>query len=364
MTDTSFDQQMMQCAIRLAEKGLHTTTPNPRVGCVIVNADGQIVSEGYHHKAGGPHAEIAAINAAKTPALLIGATAYVTLEPCSHHGKTGPCTEALIAAGVTRVVYGMEDPNPKVSGRGLDLLTEAGVDVHGPVLEEACWELNPGFIKRMRQGLPFIRCKSAISLDGRTAMASGESKWITGPAARADVQLLRARSCAIVTGVDSVISDDPSLTVRLEEGARQPLRVIVDTHGRCPLDLAIFEQLGETVIACGESFEPEAGDTRTFWRMPEKNGRVDIHALARKLASIGCNEVLVETGARLAGAFTSSGLVDEYVIYLAAKLLGSEARPMFTLPIDKMSSSLALCIQDIRAVGSDWRITAIADPDA
>ncbi|VUD59360.1 Riboflavin biosynthesis protein RibD [Thalassocella blandensis] len=358
---TNQDHNLMLRALHLAGLGLNTTTPNPRVGCVIADQHGHIVGEGYHQKAGEGHAEVNALADAGEKAR--GATAYVTLEPCCHHGKTGPCTQALISAGIQRVVYAMQDPNPQVAGEGVRALEQAGVAVAGPLEEEAALRLNAGFVKRMRVGLPFVRVKTAMSLDGRTAMASGESKWVTGPAARADVQRLRARSCAIVTGVESVILDDPSLTVRIREGDRQPLRVIVDTRGRCPDTAEILRQPGKTVIACGEHLQvPDDG--RTYWSLPEKQGRVDLYALLRKLAQEQCNEVLVETGATLAGAFVASGLVDELVVYVAGKLMGSSARPAFTLPIDKMSSLLPLSIRDVRAVGEDWRFTAVPDPDA
>ena len=357
------DQRFMTRAMQLAREGTYTTTPNPRVGCVLVDVANNIVGEGYHVRAGEGHAEVKAI--ANAGAAARGTTAYVTLEPCSHTGKTGPCCEALVAAGVSRVVYGMEDPNPKVAGRGLDHLEAAGIQIDGPVLEYDAYELNPGFIKRMRQGLPLIRIKMAMSLDGRTAMADGTSKWITSPRARDDVQRLRARSCAIITGVDSVLLDDPSLTVRLSDDARQPLRVIVDSNLRLPTDAAILSQPGKTVIATCANLSQEQspyGDTE-IWTLPEKDGRVSLQALARKLAQQECNEVLVETGATLAGAFVSSGLVDELVIYMAGKLLGSTARPLFDIPISKMSAQLPLSITDIRAIGDNWRITAIPDPE-
>ncbi len=362
MEFTLFDRQMMLRALQLAKKGLTTTTPNPRVGCVLTSSEGKIVGEGFHLRAGEAHAEINALNDAGSSAQ--GATAYVTLEPCSHYGKTGPCSQALIRAGVVRVVYGMMDPNPEVSGRGLNQLKEKGIEVSGPLFEDHALDLNPGFIKRMKTGLPFVRVKSAMSIDGRTAMASGESKWITGPKARADVQNLRARSCAIVTGVESVIHDNPALTVRLEGQDRQPIRVILDTHGRCPKEAEILSQPGETIIVCGENFLPGPSDSRTFWSLPERQGRIDLQALLKKLAEKGCNEVLVETGATLAGRFVGMGLVDELIIYVAPKLMGSEARPLFDLPIKTMSGELPLKIKDVRAVGEDWRITAVPDPES
>ena len=358
---TSADIEYMQLALRLAERGVNTTTPNPRVGCVLV-ADNKIVGQGWHQHAGGDHAEVHALTDAGS--LAQGSTAYVTLEPCSHHGRTGPCCDALVQAGIARVVFAMEDPNPQVSGTGIQRLKDSGIDVAGPLMEDQARELNAGFIKRMESGLPFVRIKSAMSLDGRTAMASGESKWITAPAARDDVQHLRARSCALVTGVDSVVHDDPSLTVRLNDGDRQPLRVIVDTHGRCPKRSQIFTKLGRTVIACSESAQVVEHDGREYWRLPEKDGRVCLVSLLRKLADEGCNEILVETGATLGGAFVGLGLVDEFIVYIAPKLLGSSARPLFDVPISTMSGNLPLIIKDIRAVGYDWRITAIPDPDS
>lgn len=349
---------IMQRAIELARKGMNTTTPNPRVGCVIVQGD-EIVGEGWHQVAGEPHAEIHALRQAGDKAR--GACVYVTLEPCSHQGKTGPCAEALIEAGIGQLVYGMEDPNPQVSGRGIELLKAAGIEVSGPLLEDEARALNPGFIKRVQEGLPYIRIKTAMSLDARTAMASGESKWITSPPARADVQLLRARSCAVITGVDSVIHDDPAMTVRLSDDDRQPLRVIVDTHGRCPARAEMFKLPGRTVIATAGAMV----EGRECWTLPLRDGRADLRVLMKKLAQEeGCNEVLVETGATLAGAFVGRGLVDEFIAYIAPKLLGSDARPMFDLPIRTMSGALPLIIQDIRAVGCDWRLTAVPDPDS
>jgi len=358
------DRQMMARALRLAARGMTTTTPNPRVGCVIVAANGDIIGEGFHQSAGLAHAEINALAACgDADDKCHGATVYVTLEPCSHQGRTGPCCDALINAGIARLVYAMEDPNPLVAGEGLARLEAADIDVDGPVMEEEARALNPGFIKRMNTGVPLVRCKMAMSVDGRTAMASGESKWISGPDARQDVQHLRARSCAIVTGVDSVLEDDPALTVRLGEGNRQPLRVIVDSRARCPENAEILSQPGRTVIACCDTATPPDNGL-TYWRLPAKAGRVDLSALLRKLADEGCNEVLVETGATLAGAFVANGLIDELIVYMAAKLLGSRGRPLFELPIDKMSGQLPLTIRDVRAIGPDWRIEAVPDPDA
>ncbi|WP_193161791.1 bifunctional diaminohydroxyphosphoribosylaminopyrimidine deaminase/5-amino-6-(5-phosphoribosylamino)uracil reductase RibD [Microbulbifer hainanensis] len=369
-------QAHMARAIQLAERGLYTTMPNPRVGCVITAADGTVVGEGWHQRAGMPHAEIEALNAAGERAR--GATVYVTLEPCSHTGRTGPCADALVAAGVAKVVYGMEDPNPSVGGDGLRKLKEAGIEVAGPVLEEACRALNPGFIKRMTLGLPLVRSKSAMSLDGRTAMASGESKWVTGPAARADVQRLRARSCAIVTGVETVRFDNPNMNVRADEIALellaaeaaaevQPLRVIVDSKLRTPARAFILQGDAPTLVVTTaqadqsrrERLEKAGAEVVTLPADPA--GRVDLLALLRELARRECNEVLVESGATLSGEFLYRGHVDELIVYVAPKLLGSTARPLFELPIERMGSVLPITITDMRAVGHDWRITATTD---
>lgn len=373
MVFTPQDYDFMARAFRLAERGLYTTMPNPRVGCVLVK-DGQVIGEGWHVRAGEPHAEVNALTAAGDNAR--GATAYVSLEPCSHTGRTGPCSQALVDAGVSRVVYAMEDPNPLVSGRGIDIMRAGGIQVDGPVLEDDARALNPGFIKRMERKLPFVRCKLAMSLDGRTAMESGESKWITGPRARADVQRLRARSCAIVSGVDSVLQDNSSLTVRADEldlanareaAEKQPLRVILDSRLRLPRNALMFKQHTPILLVHNGSVEvghlagwPEFVE---LLALPGKDGRIDLQALLRELAQRHCNEVLVEAGSTLAGSFLRRGLLDEIVVYMAPKLLGSNARPIFELPLETMSASLALKINDIRAVGRDWRITASPDTE-
>jgi len=354
-------QQYMARAITLGRRGLYTTSPNPSVGCVIVK-DGCIVGEGWTAPAGGPHAEINALRAAGKKAR--SATAYVTLEPCSHHGKTPPCAEALVEAGIGRVVYGMTDPNPQVSGRGLDCLRNANIDVVGPVMSGQCEALYPGFCKRMRTGMPRVTIKLAMSVDGRTAMASGESQWITGAAARQDVQRMRASSCAIITGIGTVLHDDPSMTVRAEELGdsmanqqaliRQPLRVVVDSKGQLPSAAKIITLPGNVlVVTCGE--QRLAVDSIS---LPTETGKVDLLALLKELGRRECNDVLVEAGSKLAGAFIEQGLVDELVIYMAPKLLGSNARPLLSLPLDHMAEQVALDIQDIRMVGDDIRITA------
>lgn len=363
------DREWMSRALMLAERGVYTTEPNPRVGCVLV-ADGRIVGEGWHVRAGEGHAEVNAL--AQAGDLARGATAYVTLEPCSHFGRTPPCADALVKAGVSRVVAAMQDPNPQVAGNGLSRLREAGIEVDCGLLEAQAQALNPGFIKRMQQGLPWVRVKLAMSLDGRTAMASGESKWITGPAARADVQRLRARSGAVVSGADSVLLDDSALTVRAAElglpadeaaaaAERQPLRVLIDSLRRVPLDQRFFRETGPTLVI-STSAEQAADDYRAagseLLAVPGADGKVDLHAVLQTLAERGCNEVLVEAGAGLSGAFWRAGLVDELIVYMAPRLLGSQARPLMQLPFESMSEAMDVAIVDMRAIGQDWRITA------
>ena len=365
------DAQYMARAIELARKGLYTTHPNPRVGCVIVR-DGQIVGEGWHVRAGEPHAEVHALRAAG--ALARGATAYVTLEPCSHHGRTPPCAEGLVNAGVARVVAAMQDPNPEVAGRGLKRLADAGIEVRCGVLESQARALNQGFLKRMEHGLPFVRVKLAMSLDGRTAMASGESQWITGPAARSAVQRLRAQASVVITGADTVLADGARLTVRADElgldaeqtalaMSRAPLRVLIDGRLRVPLDAPFFKAGPALVATC----VPPAEQYRTGPEclvIPGENGQIDLRQLLLALAARDVNEVLVEAGPRLAGAFAEQGLVDEYQIFIAAKFLGSTARPLLELPLTRMSEASELKIIEMRAVGDDWRVTAIPVPSA
>ncbi|MDP3845193.1 MAG: bifunctional diaminohydroxyphosphoribosylaminopyrimidine deaminase/5-amino-6-(5-phosphoribosylamino)uracil reductase RibD [Pseudomonas sp.] len=362
----------MARALELARNGLYSTHPNPRVGCVIVQGT-QIVGEGWHARAGEPHAEVYALRQAGEKAR--GATAYVTLEPCSHHGRTPPCADALINAGVARVVVAMQDPNPQVAGSGLARLQAAGISVQCGVLEAEARLLNAGFIKRMEQGLPLVRVKLAMSLDGRTAMASGESQWITGPAARAAVQRLRARSSIVLTGADTVLADSARLTVRPDElglnaeltalaMTRPPLRVLVDGRLRVPLS-APFYQVGPALVAtCAAAMARERflDDGHQLLAVPGTNGHVDLRKLLLELASRGANEVLVEAGPRLAGAFARQGLVDEFQLFMAAKFLGCSGRPLLDWPLAKMADAPALKIVEMRAVGDDWRIIAVPAP--
>jgi diaminohydroxyphosphoribosylaminopyrimidine deaminase / 5-amino-6-(5-phosphoribosylamino)uracil reductase len=372
MAITSLDLTFMAQTLRLAERGLYTTMPNPRVGCVLVQNE-KIIAEGWHIRAGEGHAEINALAAAAENTR--GATAYVSLEPCNHIGKTGACSAALIAAGIARVVYAMEDPNLLVAGQGLEQLRAAGIQVDGPVLEEDARALNLGFIKRMEKKLPFVRCKLAMSVDGRTAMASGESKWITGRKAREDVQRLRAQSCAIISGIDTVLRDNASLTVRADElqlanaqaaAAKQPLRVILDSTLRLTHHSEVLNHPSPILLVHNGS--PENTDKLQGWpaqveliALPSNDGRINLPALLRELAKRECNEVLVEAGATLAGSFLRRGLLDEVIIYMAPKLLGSSARPLFDLPLNTMSAALPLKFTDMRALGNDWRITLTPD---
>lgn len=368
--DMTTTEQYMQRALTLAGR-VYTATPNPRVGCVIVR-DGVVVGEGWHEKAGEAHAEINALKQAGESAR--GASVYVTLEPCCVHGRTPPCTEALKESGIAELVYGMQDPNPAVSGQGFEQLKAAGIRVRGPVLEQAARALNAGFIKRMTQQLPFVRCKMAMSLDGRTAMASGESKWITGPAARRDVQRLRAASCAMLTGVNTVIADDPMLNVRLDQldeseaeevTERQPLRVVIDTALRTPPGSRIIEQPGDVLILVGRPHDRQLqrfdGSRAQIREVPvDPDNRVDLVAAMRLLAKdFECNEIMLEAGPTLGGAMVQAGLVDEVVVYIGARFLGSDAMPLLNLPgMHRMKDHVALRMTDVRTIEEDCRITA------
>ena len=355
------DYRFMAKAIELAKNGLYTTDPNPRVGCVLVK-HGVIVGEGWHDKAGGPHAEINALQAAGDNAK--GATAYVSLEPCSHHGRTPPCSEALINAQVTRVVAAMQDPNPVVAGNGLQLLAQAGIAVTTGVMESQAQSLNPGHIMRMNSGRPYVRSKLAMSLDGRTAMANGESKWITGTAARHDVHFLRARSSAIFTGIGTVLADDPALNVRIEHlHYFPPIRVIVDSALKMPPSVKMLSLPGRTVILTCSSDQQKVDKLiekgAEIVRIESTHNQVNLQQAFSRLAAMQINEVLVEAGSTLNAALLQAGLIDEIIIYMAAKIMGDKARGLFDLKnIISMEQSISLRIADIRAVGDDWRITA------
>ncbi len=353
------DSKWMAQALRLAECGLDSTSPNPRVGCVLVQ-DGKLVGSGWHKKAGEPHAEVYALQDAGT--LARGATAYVTLEPCSHHGRTPPCADALIAKGVARVVVAMQDPNPQVSGNGIAKLRAAGIEVECGLMESAACELNVGFIARMERGMPWLRSKVGMSLDGRTALANGVSQWITGPDARLDVQHWRARSCAVLTGINTILADDAQLNVREIATTRQPLRVVLDSQLRMPQGSRILQGGGTLIYAALHderkiSLLQDAGAAVVV--LPGQNEQVDLNAMLCDLARRGCNEVLVEAGAVLNGVLLRAGLVDELVLYLAPQLLGDMARGMANLgDLTALDQRVDLVWQDVRQVGCDLRIVA------
>lgn len=351
------DSQWMARALQLAQRGLYTTSPNPRVGCVLVK-DGKNIGEGWHQRAGEPHAEVYALRAAGNAAH--GATAYVTLEPCSHFGRTPPCASALIAAGISHVVIAMQDPNPLVSGQGIAALRTAGIEVECGLMESTARELNCGFVSRMTRGLPWVRSKIAASLDGRTALANGTSQWITGEAARQDVQHWRARSCAVLTGIGTVLADDPQLNVRIPN-ERQPLRVVVDSALRISADAKIIQGGVLIYTACNDIPSHTALQARgaQVVYLPGTDNRVDLPAMLRDLAQRGINEVLVEAGRTLNGALLKAGLVDELVVYLAPQLLGDAARGMANLgELTQLEQRMDLVWQDVRQVGNDLRITA------
>lgn len=368
------DTQMMSRAIQLARKGFYTTRPNPSVGCVIVK-DNQIVGEGYHQKAGEPHAEVHALRMAGDSAR--GATAYVTLEPCSHYGRTPPCALALINIGVKRVVVAVEDPNPQVGGRGIQMLRDAGIQVDVGLHRDEAYALNLGFMKRMESGRPWVTVKLAASLDGKTALANGASKWITGPESRRDVQRLRLRSCALVTGIETVLADDPSLNVRYRElgglstqlteaQILQPLRVILDSRARMPIAAALFAIESPILLVSTVPYSPDFMAQLplhvTCLQLPAIEGRISLPALLSYLGQ-SCNQVLVEAGATLAGAFIGEGLADELVLYQAMKILGAQGRNLLELPdYQTMADIPALRLVDERKVGVDTRLTLRLKP--
>ena len=353
--DSAADHTHMAHALQLAARGLYTTTPNPRVGCVIVK-DGQVVGEGWHQRAGTPHAEIHALKQAGHAAR--GATVYLTLEPCSHHGRTPPCAEALIQAGVGRIIAAMTDPNPLVAGGGIDMLTLAGIQAEVGLMENEARALNPGFISRMTRQRPWVRLKTASTLDGKTALANGASQWITGEAARADVQKLRARACALLTGSGTVLADNPRMNVRDFDIVRQPLRVIVDSTLRTPADAAILPAL----IACHHA-DPvaraalEQADAEVI-ELPGTGDRVDLVALLTLLSQRGINELHVEAGAALNGALLAAGLVDEWVAYMAPMAVGNDARGLFAQPpLTTLADAARFRMTDVRLIGGDLRLT-------
>ncbi|HWH48814.1 MAG TPA: bifunctional diaminohydroxyphosphoribosylaminopyrimidine deaminase/5-amino-6-(5-phosphoribosylamino)uracil reductase RibD [Burkholderiales bacterium] len=359
MAFSADDFQFMARALRLAGHGLYTTTPNPRVGCVLVK-DSRIVGEGWHEHAGGPHAEVVALTAAAAGAR--GATAYVSLEPCSHQGRTPPCVDALIAAGVSRVVAAMEDPNPKVAGGGLRKLHEAGIRTESGILETEARELNIGFVSRMTRGRPWLRVKIAASLDGRTALRNKTSQWITGADARRDGHHWRARSCAVMTGIGTLADDDPRLTVRDVETPRQPLRIVVDSRLRITPEARILDDGGvlvATAVRDEDRSRALAKKGAEVVVLPNAEHKVDLLELAKNLGARGINEVLVEAGVNLNSALLRAGVVDELLIYLAPHMLGDAARGMLDLgELTEMNQRMQLNVQETRMIGPDLRILA------
>ena len=353
------DLEFMARALQLAERGRFTTDPNPRVGCVLVK-NGRIIGEGFHERAGQAHAEINALKNSTEDAS--GATAYVTLEPCSHHGKTPPCCDALISAGIKRLVVAMRDPNPLVSGRGLERCKAAGIEIVCDVLRADAEKLNRGFISRMMRNRPFIRSKIAMSLDGKTALANGESQWITSPEARADVHCFRAESSAILTGIGTILADNPSLNARVNFPVMQPIRVVLDSNLQMPLDSQMAKFDGRIlVLTCSTNEQKSTVLKQAGFEvhvLPESNGRLDLLAVMNFLATQEINNVFVEAGATLNGALLEAGLVDEWLIYMAPCVLGNKGRGAFALPeLQSMTDKKMLQWRDVRHVGADLRLT-------
>lgn len=360
MTFSTADRDAMARALALAEQGLATTTPNPRVGCVIVR-DGAIIGEGWHRRAGEPHAEILALAAAGEAAR--GATAYVTLEPCAHFGRTPPCADALIAAGLTRVVAAMTDPNPKVAGRGLDRLRAAGVKADCGLLADEAHELNIGFISRMTRGRPWLRLKAAATLDGKTALENGVSQWITGPEARTDGHRWRARACAILTGIGTVKADDPRLTVRDHPCERQPLRILLDPQLEVAPAARILQGAPTLIVTAADNNAARARQLTESGHhvltLPSQDGRIDLPALMHELAALELNEIHGEAGATLNGALLAAGYVDELLLYLAPMAVGNAARGMFDLPaLTALDGAVRFEVRECRQIGKDLRVVA------
>jgi len=359
MSFSAVDRAHMTRALRLAERGLYTTQPNPRVGCVLAHGE-RSIGEGWHARAGEPHAEVFALRAAGTQAR--GATAYVTLEPCAHFGRTPPCADALIEAGVSRVVAACEDPNPKVAGGGFAKLRAAGIAVETGLLREAARDLNRGFFSRIERGRPWLRVKLAMSLDGRTALANNTSKWITGEAARSDVQQWRARSSALLTGAGTALADDPRLTARREGAAAvfNPLRVVLDRALRLPRGAHLLDGSAPTLVlhAADAACADDRFDAVERASVPlDDAGRLDLDAVLRLLAERGVNELQVEAGPTLCGALFARGLVDELLLYVAPVILGHEARPLLALPrLDEIAQARRLRVIEQRQLGADWRL--------
>lgn len=348
----------MARALELAEAGRYSTHPNPRVGCVIVN-DGVVVGEGAHLKAGEPHAEVHALREAGERAK--GADVFVTLEPCNHHGRTPPCVDALIAAGVSRVFAAMLDPNPLVAGQGLARLQASGIETQAGLLQPAAERLNRGFLSRMRRQRPLVTLKMGASLDGRTAMASGESQWITGAAARADVHRLRAEAGAVLTSSATVLADDPSLTVRdfSADGLRQPDRIVLDSRGQTPIDAKVWAEGARRFWLANRLPSTVPQGVQALAIESDATGSISLPKALAALAAQQVNHVLVECGPTLAGSFLAAGLADELVLYIAPSLLGSDARGLAALPgLDRLDQRLQLQFSDVRQVGEDLRVTA------
>lgn len=351
MAVSDSDRLFLDAAVELAARGLYSAPPNPKVGCLVVR-DGVVLGRGWHEFTGGPHAEIAALNHAGGSDQVAGATCYVSLEPCAHQGRTAPCAEALIRAKIARVVAAATDPNPLVSGAGFEILRQGGIAVDVVELP-AARELNRGYLKQMEHNLPWVRLKVAGSLDGRTAMASGESQWITSEAARADVQHFRARSSAVVTGIGTVLADDPALNVRITENPRQPLRVVLDSALRTPADARILQEPGQALLVTTPAADPSGVDAEV---LVLEGQRVPLNELLTALAARDCNEVLVEAGPELTGAFLEAGLWDELILYQAPKLLGASARGFAGFRIDALADAVEGHIVETLRIGEDLRI--------